>query len=548
MTTLHKTPLEMFYHWEKTTPGKNYLNQPVNGTWQSLSWSEFGGRVRRVASFLLAQNYPAGSRIAIYSKNSADWIIADVAIMLASHVSVPLFVGQAEENLLYILDQSESRLVFIGKTDGADKIYDQLPAGLKKVALLGGDPNRCDTTIATLLAEFEPYNENPLPGRDQLFTLVYTSGTTGKPKGVMHTFNSPATVVHYFLTALRAGSNERLISYLPLSHIAERVFVEMDSLYGGMSVYFNDSLETFIDDIQYCQPTLFLSVPRLWMKFRERIESRLSPRLLKMLLKIPLVGNRLRSKIKRQLGLSQCSINLSGSAPLAPELQRWFANLGIDIRSAYATTESFCYGCFDLGESPCIGTVGKPLAGGDVTISEDGEVLYKADCIMSGYYLLPDKTAETLKNDYYHTSDAGVWDDNGNLIITGRLSDVFKTSKGKFVQPSGLEHALAECKLFAQLCVIGQGFSQPVALANLSAAGTPDKPAIENQIAGFLKTLNQALPHHEQIEQVFITRDEWTAENKLLTPTLKLKRREIEARYRPWVETRLETGMVVWEQ
>lgn len=548
MTTLNKTPLEMFYHWEQHTPDKNYLNQPVEGEWQTLTWREFADRTRRLASFLLAQDFAPYSKIAIYSKNTADWIIADMAIILAGHVSIPLLTGQTAENLQFILQQSETQLIFIGKTDASDNIYDILPATLGKVAILGGDPTQTDTTLTDILRDYPPYKENPLFDRNHLFTIVYTSGTTGNPKGVMHTFNSPASIIQHFLDALKAGENERLLSYLPLSHIAERIFVEMNSLYGGMSVYFVESLQTFRNDIQHCQPTVFLSVPRLWQKFREQIESRLPPKLLDLLLRLPLISGLIRTKIKQTLGLSQSRINLSGSAPLDPTLQQWFGNIGIPIRSAYATTESFCYGCFDLGDTPAIGTVGKALSGGEVILAENDEVLYKADCLMTGYYKLPDKTAETLKNGYYHTNDSGKWDSAGNLIITGRLSDVFKTSKGKFVQPLKLEEKLASAKLFAQLCVIGQGLAQPVLLAQLAKEfSTQNKKSLEAQINELLKQFNATVAHHEQIEQVFITAAEWSLENGLLTPTLKLKRRAIEEHYRPWVEKHLEKETVVWE-
>lgn len=548
MTTLNKTPLEMFYHWEQLTPDKIYLNQPINGSWQRLSWKEYANRVRRLASFLTSRGFERGARIAIYSKNNADWLIADMAIMLAGQVSVPLLPGQSAENLAYILEQSETQLIFIGKTDSDDGIYDVLPSTLEKVAILGGDEARTDTTLATILEEQAPYPESPLPKRDQLFTIVYTSGTTGKPKGVMHTFNSPATIIQHFLDALEAGSDERLLSYLPLSHIAERIFVEMNSLYGNMAVYFVESVATFSDNIQHCQPTLFLSVPRLWTKFREGIESRIPPFLLQILLHTPLVGAAIRKKIKQQLGLAQAKINLSGSAPLAPELQRWFGHIGIEVRNAYATTESFCYGCFDLNGKPAIGTVGTPLSGGEVIIADDGEVLFKTDCLMTGYYKLPEKTAETLKDGYYHTNDSGKWDKHGNLLVTGRLSDVFKTTKGKFVQPAKLEHELATSNLFSQLIVFGHGLSQPVLLANLSEiASKLDKKAATTQITALLEKTNSRLEHHEQIEQAFIVRDEWTAENDLATPTLKLKRHAVEEHYRHWVEKHLEKEPVVWK-
>jgi long-chain acyl-CoA synthetase len=272
-----KTPLEMFYHWERETPDQVYLRQPRNLEWQEYTWAQVADQVRRIAAFLKSKDYPAGSRIAIWSSNNKDWPIVDLAIMLSGHISVPIYPGQDTGSANYIFNHSEAKLVFAGQFDQAAKVEDALVDGMETVGIHGCTIDS-DTTLEAILAEFQPFSESPMPDPEDVFTIIYTSGTTGNPKGVMHMYQNPGYVVPGLVKSFRMDQGEnRLFSFLPMSHAAERIVVEMTSLYANAPISFSEGLATFGDEIRSVQPTLFFAVPRLWVKFKEGIDAKVPP-------------------------------------------------------------------------------------------------------------------------------------------------------------------------------------------------------------------------------------------------------------------------------
>ena len=277
MTEAVKSPIEMFYHWEKETPDQVFLRQPSNLEWTEYTWTEVADQVRRIASFLKSKNYEPGSRIAIWSSNSKDWPICDLAISLAGHISVPIYPGQDTGSANYIFNHSEVKLVFTGAFDKAAHVKEALVDGMETVAILGCTID-ADYDIEDILKNNEPYTESPIPDPEDVFTLIYTSGTTGNPKGVMHMHQTPGHVVPGLVKAFRLDSGDnRLFSFLPMSHAAERIIVEMVGIYGNIPISFSEGLATFAAEIGSVQPTFFFAVPRLWVKFKEGIDAAIPP-------------------------------------------------------------------------------------------------------------------------------------------------------------------------------------------------------------------------------------------------------------------------------
>jgi long-chain acyl-CoA synthetase len=539
-----KSPLEMLYHWEAATPGKVFLRQAAKLQWTEYTWAQVGDQVRRLATFIRRQGYPAGSSIGIWSSNSKDWVIVDLAIMLAGHISVPLYPGQDVKSARYIFEHSACKMVFLGQFDHAKDADAVIPAGVARVAMLGCTA-RCEHDMAKVIAQNEPCTDSPIPDPDAVFTMVYTSGTTGNPKGVMHLHSTAGHVVPEMTRNLRNAPGEaRFFSFLPLSHVAERIVVEMCCLYSNGTVSFSEGLATFADELRSVQPTIFFAVPRLWLKFKEGVDARIPPAAQAHLTEEQKAG------IRHMLGMSKATTILTGSAPCPRDVQQWFIDMGMWLRDGYGMTENFIDGCcWNADDTPPVpGCVGKPMSTAEVRISDEGEILFRSRGLMKGYYKEPEKTAEVLVDGWYRTGDSGRIDENGNLWVTGRISEVFKTSKGKFIKPIGLEDMFGRTELLAQFCVCGHGLDQPVLLTTLSEIGRGlDRATLTGRLEALLAEINAELPAYERINQMFVAGEEWSMDNGMLTPTMKLKRKLIESQFRPWVESRLGKTPVVFE-
>lgn len=540
-----KQPLEILYERERSCPDQVYLRQMQNREWREYTWGEVIGNARRIANFL-RQRFSEGDRIAIHAKNCADWFIVDFAIMLAGMISVPLYPGQTRDSMRYVLDHSDSKLIFVGASDNNENIIGAA-TGIPTVAIQRCEID-CEQTLQEIVDTTEPFSGSPVYDLDALFTIMYTSGTTGNPKGVMHPWSTVTFAVPNMIRGFGYDEDDRFFSYLPLSHAAERIVVELHSLYSGTPVHFTESIDTFLEDLQRTRPTMFFSVPRLWAKFKEGIDAKISPPVQRTLLRIPLLNSWFKKKVAKGLGLDQARMLITGASPISEDLQKWYHRMGMMVADGYGMTENFIYGTINhMGDKPVPGTVGKPFWGNEVKISDEGEILFKSNALMSGYYREEEKTAEVLRNGYYHTGDAGFVDDKGLLHVTGRLSDTFKTSKGKFVQPPDLEKRFGEAALLGQVCVFGHGMDNPVMLATLSEiAQKMDKGAIAQELEQALDEVNAALPGYSRIRAIYISAYDWTPDNELVTPTLKIKRKTLEARFRPWVESTADEGEKVY--
>ena len=529
-----KTPLEMLYYWEQTTPDKIFMRQPLSGTNKTFTWKEAAQEVRTMAAVLQSYGLALNSKVALVSKNCAHWILADLAIMMAGYESVPVYPNVNAETLNYVLKHSEAKILFVGKLDDWGFMKDGVPDNVKCISFPWYGPKQ--DGFANWDEEnkkHQPIAGNPNRDINEVMTIIYTSGTTGNPKGVVHTF-------YAFAWAIATGKQvfdlkdgeDKLFSYLPLSHIAERILIETAGLYCNCEISFAESLDLFVSNLAEAQPTVFLGVPRIWTKFQMGILSKLPQNKLNVLLAIPVVNNIIRKKIKTGLGLQNCKHYFSGAAPISASLVRWWQKLGVDIEEVYAMTENCAISHVNKKPDFKIGTQGKPMPGAQIKFSDSGEILVKVPCNMVGYYKEPEQTAATLKDGWLHTGDMGKLDEDGFLNITGRVKEIFKTDKGKYVAPAPIEMKISKNYLIEQICIVGSSLPQPIGLLVLSIeARTKDREYLKESLAKTLELVNPQLEKHERIKKLVVTKDDWTIENGLLTPTMKIKRNPIESKY-----------------
>lgn len=557
MTSLKnvKLPLEQVYRWEKAKADDIYLTQPMgNGVVQEYTWSRAVGEARRMASYLKSLDLPPQSSIGLLSKNCAHWIMADLAIWMAGHVTVPLYPTLNEDTVSYILEHSESKLLFVGKLDDWDMMKPGVPDDLPCVSFPLSPPNDYPSWD-NLVAENSPMQEDVQRSADELATIVYTSGSTGRPKGVMLTFEAMGTAASGVSSALEMYASDRMLSYLPLAHVFERYCVEQASLHIGFQLYFAETLDTFVEDLKRARPTVFVSVPRLWSKFQLGIFKKMPPEKIERLLKIPFVSKLVKKKILTGLGLEHCRFAGSGSAPLSEDIINWYRHLGLELLEGYGMSENFAYSHISLPGRSRVGYVGEPLPGVEQRISEIGEIQVKSPASMKGYYKDEEKTKECFTEDgFLMTGDKGEIDEMGRLKITGRIKEIFKTSKGKYVAPAPIENKLVSHNSIEMVCVAGAECPQPHALIQLSEEAMPrrDDPEFREELEASLKELighvNDTVDPHEALQFVVVVKDVWGIENEFLTPTMKIKRNVIEDVYKPQIETWYGAKkQVIWE-
>lgn len=538
------TPLDMLFYRERTTPRRNFLFQPHKKKWRSYAWEEVGQEVRTMATYLKKRNFPAGSRIAIFSRNCAHWLMADWAIWLAGHVSVPLFPNLTSKSVNQILTHSDARLVFIGEVADWQDARQGIPPETELIAFPDIGPPKLPKWSDVKKSSL-PMSSARVPALDDLATIIYTSGTTGDPKGVMHTFRSISYAGSKAVKETGISPSDRMFSYLPLSHVAERLLTETNTLYSGSSLYFCEGLDSFVRDLKVARPTVFLGVPRIWQKIREQVDQKLGAERVAAWSKIPLLGLAFAYFVRMRLGLHCTRLFLTGAAPISKEVQSWFQNLGMSLQEAYGMTENFAFSHFTRPKEVRIGWVGTPFEGVEVKHAEDGEVLMRSPSVMEGYFKAEELTKEILTEDgWLRTGDLGEIDaDTGALRITGRKKDLFKTSKGKFVAPVPIEDKLASTNYFEQICVLGTGQPQPVAVVRLQACHREKSPmALRRDLAKVRETINSDLDRHEQIGKIAVIDEEWTVENGVLTPTLKIKRNVLESRFQQALDAWNEGG------
>ena len=550
-----KNPLQMLFHWAEQKADKPYLYQAVNGTWTPYTYGQVADHVRRMAAALKAM-YPAGSRVAISGRNTAHWFMADQAIAMAGMVSVGLYPKQSAEHTRFILEHSETQLVFVGPAPDIGDFIGAIPQGIKTCSFPYPDVPACDYAWDDLVARHAPLQEVPASKPDDLLTLIYTSGTTGNPKGVMVTYGNMMFAAQGLQQVLPpAPGGERFFSYLPLAHAFERGAVELTSLYFGAEVWFLENIDKLAEQLAQVAPTRFFAVPLVYSRIQAGVLRKLPQQKLERLTRIPILGGFIRRKILRGIGLQNARMCFSGAAPLPVPLMEWFKKyLGLEVLQGYGMTENSIYATVNRPGKNRIGSVGQEMPGANMKIDNpdakgEGEILFKHPACMPGYYKEPDKTRETFTDDgYLRTGDKGRVDKDGFLYITGRVKDIFKTMKGKYVAPAPIEGAMARNTDIDQLCLVGSGLKQPILVVSPSPAARGNKEEFEQKLIADIEAVNKGLEDHETIAKAIIVKEAWTIDNGVMTPTMKVKRNEIERRYAPILSANDGTkDKVVWE-
>jgi long-subunit acyl-CoA synthetase (AMP-forming) len=546
-----------FYHWEKTTPNKPFLRQPKGDKWEVYTWAETGQLARKLATGLQSLGLPPKSHIGLVSKNCREWIIADVAIMMAGFVSVPFYPTLGAVAVAELIEIGDVKALFAGKVEDWDGMKDGVPKETPIISFPqypGCSKIEEGEEFYSFLNRFKPMTGEPCPDLDDIWTMVFTSGTTGTPKGVVHDYRilestEQVTIQNNHLHISFEGDNH-FFSFLPLNHIAERVLVECSALRFGGTISFAESLTTFTKNLQESQPTFFFAVPRIWTKFQLGVLSKMPQAHLDAALASP-QAEMVKKKLRLSLGMDKTRGCLTGAASIPEVLKEWYRKLDVPIAEGYGMTEN-CAMATCLKHTEIIpGSVGKALPGVTLKIDEEtSEIMTKAPFVMRGYYKDPEKTAETITKDgFLRTGDQGYIDEDGYLFITGRVKDTFKTGKGKFIIPSPIECHFGHDVNIEQICIVGLGCPQPLALIVPSEIGlSKSKKELKSSYETTLKVVNEKLPNYQKVSTIVIVKDTWSLENGLLTPTMKVKRHIMGKRYNDlllaWHE---HEDMVIWE-
>jgi long-subunit acyl-CoA synthetase (AMP-forming) len=542
MTAVH--PVKQFLNRVEANPTGLYLHQPKAGQWTSYTWAEVDNQARKIAAGLRDQGYAPGDRVAILAKNSAEWIVADLAIAMAGLISVPIYYTAGESTIAYVLEHSASKAIFVGKLDDYGPLISANP-GLPTIGF-PYDGVQAEIQWNDWLNTFAPLEDICVPELDDVYTLVYTSGSTGNPKGVVLTGRNLESAASA-LSVMYSDTTDRMLSYLPMAHITERSLVTMASLYYDIQVFFNESMETFVRDLQHAKVTVFLSVPRLWAKFQAQILSKVPDQRLQRILSLPIVGKLFAKRIRQQLGFECCHAFGSGTAPIPPSLLIWWQRLGVCIGEGWGMTELSGAATGNTPfEASRLGSIGEPFDGLELKLSDSGELMVRGESVFNEYYNNPEATASSFEDGWFKTGDKAIKNSDGSWRITGRVKEQFKTAKGKYVAPVPIE-SLVEANIYIeQSCVVGSGLPQPVALVVVSSQHGQPQNEVEKSLLATLASVNGAVESHERLDRLIVVKAPWTIENGLLTPTMKLKRSDIEAAHNDLVEASSQ-GKLVWE-
>jgi len=545
-----------FYQWEQKLQDKPFLKQPFGDLWEDYSWGEVGNMARKLANGLKSLNLPEKSHIGLVSKNCREWIVADLAISMADYISVPFFPTLKSNEIKKLLDFGDVDALFVGKLEN----WEEMKKGVRDDMPIITFPHYKDHSEVKegkqwfdFINSFEPMSENFQPKLTDVWTIIFTSGTTGDPKGVVLTYETLYNTKRITedgnpLNVDFSGKND-FISYMPLNHIFERVVIEHVAFRYGGTISFVESLETFGKNLNDVQPTAFQGVPRIYSKFQEKILMKMPQKKLNTFLKIPIISWIIKKKLTGALGMSRAKALVTGAAAMPLELLDWYKSIGIFITNGYGMTEN-CATCTNLDPYQPLGrgSVGRPTAGVDLKISEEGEILMKGPFTLREYYKNEEITKETLKDGWLHTGDKGKIDDDGFLYITGRIKDMFKTSKGKYIEPGVLEAYFGNVNEFSQSCIVGLNCTQPLLLAVPSESALNNKEAVSEKLEKVLKDVNSKLDNYKKISNIILVKEDWVPENGMTTPTLKIKRAKIDEKfsnqYGKWEKNEKS---VIWE-
>lgn len=535
---------------EKESADRIYLRQPHEGLWRELTWAQVMKQARQVAATLKSAGLKRGDRVSIFSKNCAEWVIADFGITLAGMVNVPLFPNQNKPTIDFILTHAEVKLVLIGKLDVYHRTRAYIPEDMKTINL-GYHLDMVATYSWEEILQTPPLQNIVFSEPDDTYTIIYSSGTTGEPKGIVFTHEAVANYLVIVANDLKRYvqlDQHHLLSYLPLAHVYERTSVELASLVLDCDIAFVESLEKFAKNLQEIQPTLFTAVPRIWGVFKQRIEHQIAKQKIAWLLNIPLVSRVVKRKIREQLGLSRCQLCVSGAAHLPSSVVIFFKKLGLSIYEGSGQTEDFGYTTLTQRHDIKPGFVGKARYGVELKRADNGELLVYSSCLMKEYYKEPVLTKNSFTEDgYLKTGDLVEIDDAQRVKILGRISENFKNQKGEFVAPSAIEDQFLTSALVEQCCLVGKMLPSNVLLVNLPSTSM-QQTELQDQLRKLQHDVNRKLKNHEKISHILVVKDDWTIGNHCMTPTMKIRRKVIETNYQSFIHDAVSRPVgVVWE-
>jgi len=567
------------------------------GVWHDISWREYGAHARRVALGLIALGLEPGDRVAIIGENTPEWLYTDLGVQSAGGISVGIYTTDAPRQVAYVMAHSGARFYFAENEEQLDKILEtrhDLP-GLVKVVVFDMEGLRHFRDpmvlgfeqLLALGAAVEPTGAGLLDQRlaaiapEDVAVLIYTSGTTGPPKGAMITHGNVLAVLEMQDAVNPIHDTDEALSFLPLCHIAERIFSVFTPLNTGHVVNFAESPETVPENIREVSPTIFFAVPRIWEKFYSAVILRVkdSTALEQLAFRWALALGRTVSEhilahrrapgparalsavadwavlrnVKRFIGLDRARYLLSGAAPISPDLLRFYHALGLDMREVYGQTE--CCGPTTVHYPGDIrpGTVGRPLPRAEVKIAADGEILVRGPHVFAGYYHDPAKTAETLADGWLHTGDVGRMDEDGHVRILDRKKDIIITSGGKNITPSEIENQLKFSPYVNDAVVIGDGRKYLTALIMIDEenvakyaqdhrvpfttfASLTRAPEIVKLVGSEVEAVNKQFARVETIKEFRLIDIKLTTDDEEITPTMKLKRKYVSQKFKDLIE------------
>lgn len=520
---------EFLDHWADTRGDKIWMRDLREEGSEDYSWAEARRQINAVSAALEAR-FGHGKSMIMLSRNRPHWFMADLAVIRSGNVTVSMFTTLPAGTAQYIAEFTEAEVIFVGESPNWEAVRPVLPEGITIVALPGVEIEGDHLTWDQLLAEGDGKDIEYRCAPNDMMSLVFTSGTTGVPKGVIQTHESNVIPIRRFIDAFGLRDQPRYFSYLPLSHIAERQIVEYSSLFCCGEVNFNESLEHILRDLQRTRPHMFFGPPRIWEQFQQAVTGKFGGQeALEAALKEDSEG--IGKLVLETMGLGEVEFCLAAAAPTPPPLIHWWDSLGLKLMEGFGQTEAM--GLIVSGhDTRRIGSIGKPVGEVEYKITEEGELAVKANGCTPGYFKQPDKTAELIRDGWLHTGDKAKVDEDGFIFITGRVKDYFKTIQGKFVAPPPIEGMFAENAFIEQQCLIGRGFSKTVMIAVLTdAARGEDADVIDASIRERVAAINEEIEKHARIGAVIISTEPWSIENEVLTPTLKIRRDKVEEKF-----------------
>ncbi len=510
-------------------PDRVWLRERHGDDKTDWTWQQCRQQIDAAASWL-EQKYDSGTNIALLSKNRPHWFMADLAIITSGNVCVPLFTTLSEKHSGYILEFAEVKVLILGETTNWDVVQKVLPDGIEIVTLPGVDCNMPHSKWDEIVSEWQGQAPAYEADYDDMVSITFTSGTTGVPKGAIQTHRSFVAPVERLQSKAPIPEDARAFSYLPLAHIAERNVVEMYSVVYASQVTFNESLENLVRDLADARPHYLFGAPRVWEQLQQGVIASFGSR---EAYDAALAADHdnVASAIREKLGLQDATYLITGAAPAPPSMLDWYWNLGLKLVEGYGQTEAMGL----IGATPDDnrrGSIGKPTELIELRIGADDELLIKAEGLSPGYYKQPEKTAELWQDGWLHTGDKARIDADGFVFLGGRVKEYFKTIHGKFVSPAPIESEFAACPAVEQLCLLGRGYSKTVMVCVLSEqTANSTQELVEAEILQTIREVNEDLYTHARIGAAIITKEPWTIENGVLTPTLKIRRGKIEDRF-----------------